>query len=48
MHSDEGFALLFAKPDAAHLDLAVTILAAPVSRRADDRRRHVGRQPGIL
>ncbi|HWM70915.1 MAG TPA: hypothetical protein VNO35_30365 [Steroidobacteraceae bacterium] len=24
MHSDEGFALLFAKPDAGHLDLAIT------------------------
>jgi hypothetical protein len=29
MHSDEGFALLFAKPDAAHLDLAVTSSLRP-------------------
>jgi len=29
MHSDEGFALLFAKPDAAHLELAVTSSLRP-------------------
>jgi hypothetical protein len=29
MHSDEGFALLFAKPDAAHLDRAVTSSLRP-------------------
>lgn len=29
MHSDEGFALLFAKPDAAHMELAVTSSLRP-------------------
>jgi hypothetical protein len=29
MHSDEGFALLFAKPDAVHLELAVTSSLRP-------------------
>ena len=48
MHSDEGFALLFAEPDARQRGPRRHGADAPVSGGPDDGGRHAGRQSGIL